>query len=71
MEVATTKEVVKGLLRLDIRYGETTGISRDAGSNLLEHNLNPMLAEVDRGEMEQRLFGTIWHNICPTDAQFR
>ena len=55
MEDPTTKEVV----RLEIRYGEITGISRDAGSNLLEQNLNPMLAEVDRGKMEQRLFGTI------------
>ena len=36
MEDATTKEVIKALLRLEIRYGEIKGISRDAGSNLVQ-----------------------------------
>ena len=43
MEDTTTKEVIKGLLRLEVRYREINGISRDAGSNLLESNINPEL----------------------------
>ena len=43
MEDASTKKVVKGLLRLEIKYGEIMGISRDAGTNLFVQNLNPEL----------------------------
>ena len=32
MKAATTKEVVKALLRLEVRYGEIRGISRDASN---------------------------------------
>ena len=71
MEDATTKEVIKGLLRLEIRYGEIHGISRDAGTNLLEGNVNPELAHQELEEAQRRLFGKVKEYTCPTDAQFR
>ena len=71
MEAATKKEVVKALLRLEVRYGEIREISRDAGSNLLQGNLNPMLKSEEAEQAEKRLFGVVKEYTCPTDAQFR
>ena len=71
MEAATTKEVVKALLRLEVRYGEIKGISRDAGSNLLQEYINPKLMQHGKDEAEERLFGKLREYTCPTDAQFR
>ena len=71
MEGATTKDVVKALLRLEVRYGEIKGISRDAGSNLLQGNLNPLLMPDKAEPAERRLFGMVKEYTCPTDAQFR
>ena len=41
METMETKAVIMSLLRLETRYGEIQGISRDSRSNLSEENLNP------------------------------
>ena len=68
MEAATTKEVVKALLRLEVRYGEIKGISRDVGSNLLQENINPKLMQHGKDEVEERLFGKLREYTCPTDA---
>ena len=54
MENATTKEVGKGLKKLELRLGEISGISRNSGSNLLEQNLNPILATLNGGQRKQR-----------------
>ena len=71
MEDATTKEVVKALLRLEVRYGKIKGISRDAGSNLLQGNLNPLLKFEGAEPAERTLFGMVKEYTCQTDAQFR
>ena len=71
MEGATTQDVVKALLRLEVRYGEIKGISRDAGSNLLQGNINPPLVIRKDESAQRRLFGLIKEYTCPTDAQFR
>ena len=63
--------MVKAPLRLEVRYGNIKGISRDAGSNLLQGNINPELAQSEKIESEERLFGKLREYTCPTDAQFR
>ena len=65
METMETKAVIMSLLRLETRYGEIQGISRDSGSNLLEENLNP------KTEDGQRLFNIVRDYTAPVDGQFR
>ena len=65
MESMETKAVIMALLRLETRYGDIEGISRDSGSNMLEENLNP---KTDDG---QRLFSLVKDYTAPIDGQFR
>ena len=51
-------------------FGEITSISRDAGSNLHEDNINPLVLLQDE-ETPKRLLGIIEHYVAPTDAQHR
>ena len=63
MESMDTKQVILCLLRLETRYGELIGISRDSGTNLL--NLNP------KTEDGKRLFNLIRDYTAPVDSQYR
>jgi hypothetical protein len=65
MESMETKAILMALLRLETRYGEIQGISRDSGTNMLEENLNP------KTEDAQRLFNLVRDYTAPIDGQFR
>ena len=65
MESMETKQIIYSLLKLEAKYGELKGISRDAGTNMLTENLNP------KTEDDQRLFNLVGDYAAPTDAQFR
>ena len=64
MENMSTEQVILGLLRLEVRYGRITKITRDAGSNMMG-NLNPKTKD---GE---RLFNIVTYITHHVDSQFR
>ena len=47
MEGMETKDIILYLLKLELRHGLITMISRDSGTNLLTNNFNPKLASGD------------------------
>ena len=66
MEGMETKDIILCLLKLELRHGPITMISRDSGTNLLTNNINPKLASGD----EMRLLGNIKDYTARPDAQF-
>ena len=64
MENMSTEQVILGLLRLEVRYGRITKITRDAGSNMMG-NLN---LKTKDGE---RLFNIVTDITHHVDSQLR
>ena len=52
MEESKTKDIILALLRLENRWSQINLITKDAGQNVLEGNLNP------EGEMDGTLTGS-------------
>ena len=64
MENMSTEQVILGLLRLEVRYGRISKITKDAGSNMMG-NLNP------RTKDGERLFNIVTDITHHVDSQFR
>ena len=63
MENMSTEQVILGLLRLEVRYGRISKITKDAGSNMMG-NLNP------RTKDGERLFNIVTDITHHVDSQF-
>ena len=61
---------MKGLIKLELVYGEITKLCSDAGSNMIRENVNP-LTVLQEGDTPRRLLGIIESYTAPVDAQFR
>ena len=68
MEESKTKDIILALLRLENRWGQIHLITKDAGTNVLEGNLNPIVEGGLDGDT-RRLLGNVEERTCETDAQ--
>ena len=75
MEGSETSDVILAFLRLENRYGTTIRmVTMDAGTNLLEQNLNPVVKEElweEKGKEKKRLIECMTTVAHPTNNQFR
>ena len=67
MEESKTKDIILALLRLENRWGQINLITKDAGTDVLEGNLNPKIEGETDGDT-RRLLGNVEERTCETDS---